>query len=423
MRLTNYEFAQRLDKTEWLNSIETKVGLKYFGGKTFISKYIFNNIANMAVQMKKDGKKADIFIDAFTGGGKIGLSIPYGWFNTIVMNDLNYGVYSYYKCCQNNYIDLMHLIEAIGDIWSRELFELSLIYLNPEDFDLTSGKIEKPDELIAGALTFWTTYSSFNGMTSIERADYILTQRKKDDKGNKTNEDDRKMEQEGIKRVIRTAYRNIPKIHQQLNQQHYIIENLDYKELIKKYNGKEYSDVNKNKHEAEEKYKEKNKLYYFDPPYFPWSLWGGKDAPYEFTFSDDMSYEMLRILAGFENSEYGEIPYFIKSDYDYTEAYRNACDKGYVDKLEENDDNEALATVNKIKEFINRVGKDEIEKTFNKLEEYPYCKINVGSFDKGVVLKKGATEKSKGEEYVWCRGFPKDYDKIEGEPAKEKVRI
>ena len=42
----------------------------------------------MAVIMKQADKKADIFIDAFTGGGKMGLSIPKGWFDTIVINDL-----------------------------------------------------------------------------------------------------------------------------------------------------------------------------------------------------------------------------------------------------------------------------------------------------------------------------------------------
>ena len=109
MRLANYEFAEPLDKKEWLNSLQMKVGLNYFGGKSIIGKYIFNNIFNLSVVMKKQGKKPDIFIDAFTGGGKIGLSIPYGWYDTIVINDLNYGVYSYYKCCKENHIALILL--------------------------------------------------------------------------------------------------------------------------------------------------------------------------------------------------------------------------------------------------------------------------------------------------------------------------
>ena len=37
---------------------------------------LMNRLFNMAVRMEDDGNKADIFIDAFTGGGKIGLSVP-----------------------------------------------------------------------------------------------------------------------------------------------------------------------------------------------------------------------------------------------------------------------------------------------------------------------------------------------------------
>ena len=96
MRLNDYRFSEEEDRRQWLNSIKMKVGLKYFGGKSVIGRYLFNNIFNMAVQMKKDKRPADILIDAFTGGGKIGLSVPSGWFDTIVINDLDLGVYSYY---------------------------------------------------------------------------------------------------------------------------------------------------------------------------------------------------------------------------------------------------------------------------------------------------------------------------------------
>ena len=81
MRLTDYEYSNEIAKKEWLNSIEMNIGLRYFGGKSVIGRYIFNNIFNLSVIMKEQGKRPDIFIDAFTGGGKIGLSIPYGWYN------------------------------------------------------------------------------------------------------------------------------------------------------------------------------------------------------------------------------------------------------------------------------------------------------------------------------------------------------
>ena len=62
-------------------------GIPYFGGKSKIGKYLYNTIFNMAVTMN-NGDKPLIFVDAFTGGGKIGLSMPDGWFKLIVINDL-----------------------------------------------------------------------------------------------------------------------------------------------------------------------------------------------------------------------------------------------------------------------------------------------------------------------------------------------
>ena len=102
MILEDYENSTPDERLKWLDSMKMTVGLNYFGGKSQIGKYINNHICNMAVKMKNDNRRADIFIDAFTGGGKIALSVPYGWYDTIVMNDLNYGVYSFYKYCKDD---------------------------------------------------------------------------------------------------------------------------------------------------------------------------------------------------------------------------------------------------------------------------------------------------------------------------------
>ena len=102
--------SSEYDKRKWLDSYKIMTGLPYFGGKNFIGKYLINRICNMAVQMDIDGNKPDIFIDVFGGGGKIALSIPEGWFDTIVLNDFNYGITSFFKCCKEQPHELVALI-------------------------------------------------------------------------------------------------------------------------------------------------------------------------------------------------------------------------------------------------------------------------------------------------------------------------
>lgn len=468
MRLANYEFAESLDKKEWLNSMQMKVGLSYFGGKSVIGKYIFNNIFNLSVEMKKRGRKPEIFIDAFTGGGKMGLSVPYGWYDTIVMNDINYGVYSYYKCCQSDdYIALIYMIEKIGELMSRDLFHVAAYLrnfgINVDKWDDGKDFVtedEVLDPLVAAALTYWVTVGAFNGMTAPDSTSYKLT--KEIGEGD-NKQDDKSLEQENIKKVIKRAYKNIPKIHEQLNKQHYIIENLDYRELIKKYNGMDWHDCDwmskerfkdflQERNELDEKifdeqyeefskehthknleYANKNKLWYFDPPYHPWCLYAGENAPYADTFSAKLANEMIDILHGDKEEEFGKIEYFIKSDYDPEVAYNTAKTevnnhhdghqltwyRKLIDMEEGREENKNNFSLNQYeKDMIWKEGM--VTNLFKKIETYPFCKICVGGFDKGALLgKENESRKSVGQEYIWCRGFSKGYEEIEGEPAKE----
>ena len=68
---------------------------------------IYNTIFNMAINMEDEGNKPKVFVDAFCGGGKMALSVPHGWFDLIVMNDLDYGVYSYYCCAKDRHRELI----------------------------------------------------------------------------------------------------------------------------------------------------------------------------------------------------------------------------------------------------------------------------------------------------------------------------
>lgn len=430
MRMANYEFAEELDKIEWLNSIQMKVGLPYFGGKSVIGRYLFNNIFNLSVEMKKQGRTPEIFIDAFTGGGKIGLSVPDGWYDTIVINDLDYGVYSYYKCCKDNYIALINMIEKIGDIMSADVFYLAAYIrrfgLNVDKWnDNENVDIVKEDEVLdplaAAALTYWVTSAAFNCMAAMDSTSYNLIKVKLDQDGNPQEDDknndnsykSKKEEQENIKKVIARAKKNIPKLHEQLNKRDYRIENLDYRELIKKYNGKSYEDLQGNIHDPDISLAGKNKLWYFDPPYHPDCLYAGEDAPYAETFTKTLANEMVDILAGEKEDEVGTLEYFIKSDYD----------PQYILTIARRDVNvEAVSKQRRdwYKDLIKREDHDnkhEISKIMAKLEVSPFCKICVGGFDKGSI--QADHKKGVGMEYIWCRGFPEGYSQIEGVAAKE----
>ncbi|MBD5508803.1 MAG: hypothetical protein HDR05_12370 [Lachnospiraceae bacterium] len=404
MRLVDYEYCNEIAKKEWLDSIQMNVGLRYFGGKTVIGRYIFNNIFNLSVIMKNQGKKPDIFIDAFTGGGKIGLSIPYGWYDTIIINDINYGVYHYYKYCQDDYISLIFMIEKIGSIMNKEMFNLAAYVRNfglgIEKWKDKNGEpdLVKEDEvvdpLVAAALTYWVTAASYNGITDPKRAIYNLVRKDADI-------EDKKQEQQKIQQIISRACKRIPKLHEKLNNQHYIIENLDYRELIKKYNGLEYTDLQGEKHDRVEEYREKNKLWYFDPPYHPLCLFGGDPASYADTFTEELANQMVEILSGKYEKDYGKLEYFIKSDYDPQETLRIArqeVNEEYIDNSRKRWYEDIINKEDNQNNYISNL--------FKSLEVYPFCKVCVGGFDKS----SSRDNKAIGQEFIWCRGFPEDYN-------------
>lgn len=420
MNIVNYTFAKESDRKQWLDSLEMNVGLKYFGGKSVIGRYIFNNIFNLSIQMQKDGKPADIFIDAFTGGGKIGLSVPKNWYDTIVINDLNYGVYSFYKSCKENHLALLKMIEKMGGVMSSDFFYLAG-YLrsfgpNADKWGDGEEKVksnEVIDPLVAGAMTYWVTSASFNGISDPDTMSYNFSAMIRDDDGkvikdeNGKGKEDRVKERGEIERAIKLAKKRIPALHERLNSMNYIIENLDYRELIKKYNGKGYKNIMEEDQKPDESLARKNKLWYFDPPYHPYCLYAGKDAPYANTFSVEMADEMVKILAGSKKEEYGEIAYFIKSDYDPKYALKNA-----EERLEQIKKGTYKTSDDQVKWF-NEIRKIEEETpgavsgVFASLEKEPFCKICVGGFDKGAVDANGMRD--MGLEYIWCRGFEKGY--------------
>lgn len=395
MRYNDYKLALESDKLEWVSNIRMQTALNYFGGKAKIGQYLFNQIFNLIVEMDNQGKKPLIFLDCFTGGGKVGSSMP--WFDddnkVIVMNDYNWGIYNFYYYCQNDYIALIEMIERIGLIMNEDLFKCAL--------SLRCDR--RTDGLTAAALTFWVTYSSFNGITSEKFASYALPFKINSSKFVTESElkdykKDGLVEQDAIKKIVKLAHKRIPALHERFTNQKYIIENLDYRELIKKYNGKPYKDIDGHTHQ-DESYANLTKLFYFDPPYNPYTLNGGKDAPYADSFTLEMSEEMTDILSGKHVKEYGEIEFFVKSDYSLKQTLSNALAELQREKPRQKKWLETLVSIDKNTP-------EHVSKSFDDLEKYPYCRIPLGTFDKGAMSED---EKTQGYEFIWCRGFSKDY--------------
>lgn len=385
MRLNNYEFLDDIDKTKYLDSIPINVGLKYFGGKKFIAKYLINHILNLAICMKNRGDTPQIFVDAFTGGGKIGLSIPKGFFDKIVINDLNYGVYCYFKEIKDNPKELICAIDQISQNISKDMFYVFIHIRNNRQLE----------PVIAGALTYWMAYCSYNGILDPKHAYYNLT--RLEENGRPLNGS---LERYNIQKIKEKAHRRISRLHEIIKD--YEVENLDYRELIKKYNGKEYIDVDGNAHAVPE-YSKKNKLWYFDPPYHPSTVYAGNEASYLDTFDKETADEMTRILHGDLEEEYGALSYFIKSDYDPKEAFRIA---------KEEKDNTNNGSLKKWYEQVINMEENGHQFTtiFDCLEQDPFKKICLGEFDKGSLSgNEGELIKNSAKEFIWCRGFNEDY--------------
>lgn len=322
MRLTDYVRASESLKKKYFDSLSMQVGLRYFGGKAIIGKYLINRIMEMqAFRYVKNGyKPAKRLVDCFTGGGKIALTIPSGWFDEIVMNDLNYGVYSFYMCCKHAPLALIGLINDLGKIMCYDIFMMcaqnrSAKGKNLEEWKQLSGysddEIINGDMLLSAAMTYWVTQGSWLGETDPEKVTYALNV------GNKN-------ENEEIRKVISRAPKRIKQINDKMLRNHIIVENMDYVELIEKY----YGDGDET-------------IFYLDPPYHAATLnksngnKGDEDegdeskkevrkmeerpAPYEDSFRYEQTNAMTYLLA--------TMKWFIKSDYDpyyfFRDTYQN----------------------------------------------------------------------------------------------------
>lgn len=440
MRLMDYKLFSHDERLQYLSSQKMTTGIPYFGGKSKIGKYIYNTIFNMAVTMHDNNDKPRYFIDAFTGGGKMGLSMPDGWFEYIVINDLDYGVYCYYKCCQENYRLLLATVDKLVDNMSEQLFFKCLeIRYN-----------RQLDPYMCGAMTYVCAACSFNNILNKDKANY------------RPGMGDNNEKQE-LDKVKTRAHRTITKVAKQLKRRNYIIENLSYEQLIAKYNGLDWQsvewsqlymkrkeqredeekdkkilhtpynvdDFRKEEPELFEKYRNKGKkdyekisrniLWYLDPPYHPYCLNGMDNAPYANSFDYDSVVYMTNVLSG-ENKDYGELHYFIKSDYNPKVTVKNA--KNQQEKIGATKETDMSKSEKKIYDQCKEIlaHEEEMEHDFDSIEDESkgfqcFC---VGGFDKGAIAKEDEKlVKTVGYEYVWCKGLPAGYKDIPKEKDKD----
>lgn len=393
MRLTDYVMAPKELKEQYFSTVAMQVGLRYFGGKTTIGKFLLNRIFEMQAYRytHKEIGEAKVFVDCFTGGGKMALTIPTGWFNIIVMNDLNYGVYSYYVCCQKKPLALINMIESLGSIMCYDIFMLCAHERSVRGKNLSDEVLERlgididnierdeedsiigdADMLLSAAMTYWVTQGSWLGETDPEKITYLFNTAGKN-------------ENEEIRKRIKAARKRIMQINQKMTRQTYIIENMDYVDLIDKYK-KIYGE---------------SVIWYLDPPYHAATLNKSngyddnvsiqrknqeKPAPYEDSFLYEQTMAMTYMLA--------TMKWFIKSDYDPYYFFRDKYEELSEEIAKEKDEEEILSITRSI------IEKPDYFHDFDLIEniEQGFYREYLGSFHKGT-----NTGHDEGMEVIWTR--------------------
>lgn len=382
MLLEIYQYASEKEKEIFLKGIPIEVGLKYFGGKTFVARKLINYILNMAVEASIQNKRADVFIDAFVGGGKVGLSIPKGWFKTIVINDLDYGVYCFYKMCKEKPEKLIYAIDKLGQKMCKDLFD-----------GLNEIRDDKSlDPLMCAAATHWVSQASYSGQMG-KNASYILPAKESKELGREKGKS--LVEKENIRKIMKSSPKRIKTINKLISDKNIIIENLDYKELIRKYEKRTLDNKIADDYNVDLGHDYENILWYFDPPYHPYTLHGGMEAPYPCTFTIKQAEDFVKVLLERDKEVDRKLDFFIKSDYDPKEAIKIARDSLEKGKKSQKDWFKKLLELEE--------DNNEVSRSFEELEVYPYMKKKVGSFRKGAV--DGMGEITFGSEYIWCKGF------------------
>lgn len=363
MNIEQYACASRKMKYDYFDSMEMVTGLVYFGGKSKIGKYILNRIYEMQLYryLHTGIDVADTFVDAFTGGGKMALTVAKtGLFKRVVMNDFDYCVWAYYKSIQDHPAALYHLIKCMGEIIKKEIGFIDNV-VNPvirsgykckDSFEKDLKDEALKDEafmIIAGACEYWKTSSSFSGTTGSD--DNMLATRIADT-GDVSYIDE----------LIDKAHERIRSLNEIMSRSgcEFVILNQSYDEVVD--NHEKYG-INTD-----------SVIWYFDPPYHQATLACGAPADYNCTFD----FEATRNMTG----RLKEMYWFLKSDYDPYGVLNKAggfCYNGVYHEY------------------------SEFAYDFIGLEDYNngFFRDVLGNFEK--TSAGGDLAKSLGEEVLWCR--------------------
>lgn len=329
-----YINASERERQLWVDTLPIEVGMQYFGGKSGpLGRKLLKAVCDMQAYCITKGKRKKIYVDAFCGGGKMGLSVPEGWFDEIYMNDLDYGVYSYYHVCKDRPDKLKKIVEAYinpktliqkvkitNDLeksqgwllfevlkWSRHsdegMFGANYNYKGAVDenleaidnsealktnlvikrifSDIKNIAIPEPELRAAFATVFITEYG-FTSETG-KHASYTI-------------EGKRETEKVGlINQKKKDILNKIDNVHRIMNKKNITITRDDYAQLLDTPDDKTRAEMDKNGrkdllHLADKK---DDILFFLDPPYHPLTLSGQKEAGYDCTFNREMSLQIL----------------------------------------------------------------------------------------------------------------------------------
>ena len=343
-----YINASERERQLWIDTLPIEVGMQYFGGKSGpLGRKLLKAVCDMQAYCITKGKRKKIYVDAFCGGGKMGLSVPEGWFDEIYMNDLDYGVYSYYHVCKKRPEELKRIVEAYinpktliqkvkitNDLeksqgwllfealkWGRHsdegIFganynynynykgaadENSVAIDNSEALKTNSVikdvfnnieniTIPEPELRAAFATVFITEYG-FTSETG-KHASYTI-------------EGKRETEKVGlINQKKKDILNKIDNVHRVMNKKNITITRDDYAQLLDTPSKQAEAKMKKNGrkdllHLADKK---NDILFFLDPPYHPLTLSGQKEAGYDCTFNREMSLQILDKLRKLKKEE------------------------------------------------------------------------------------------------------------------------
>lgn len=338
MNIIEYINSSEQQRNSWIDTLSIEIGLTYFGGKggklgKDVMRAIINEQANTYI---KTGEKRNVFVDGFCGGGKMALSVPYGWFDKVIMNDLDYGTYNFFKCCKDKEYELIEAIKGLYDVFigginkdvkiNYQLYEtLKMTRLADEDVswenDLDMYKLgeDRQNAAMKNGFQCDTDVYSAAKTALITDLSFMHTNDKSDYTSYRYGNVDKQIEKEALYRSRDKILGRITEINKTMHRKNIIVTRGDYATLVD-FNEQEKDFLKKNNYERkelEDLIDKRKVLYYLDSPYHPLTLNNMEEAPYDCPFSRENCLDMTTKLINHMKNDEGFS--FIKSDYDPAE--------------------------------------------------------------------------------------------------------